>query len=378
VSDQYTEITTQGWGQRIGGGFVALLLGLLLLPASLGVLYWNEGRAVTAATALRTGAATIIEADPNALDPGHDGKLVHLTGMMQPATPAQDPAFGVSAEGLVRLRRHVETYQWQQTTSSHSQESVGGTKTTETTYSYAPVWSGQQINSAGFRHPEGHENPPVTLHNADFYGGAVTLGAYRVTPELLAKVSVFTPVHPESARPPLGFHAEGDGFYRGQDPARPEIGDVRVQYSGVPAQTISVAAAQSGGGLTVFRDSGGYGIALAEPGAVTAAALFKDAQHQASQITWLVRGGGFFGVLVGFLCLTRPLTLLFAVVPLLESVVGAGAFLVALTLSVPVTLVTIALAWMAHRPVLGGGLLVAAVVSLVVLRRLHPRRALPA
>ena len=377
MSDQFTEVTSEGWGQRIGGGFVALLFGLVLLPVSVGVLYWNEGRAVTAATALGHAAAAIIEANPAAVDQLNDGKLVHLTGTMQAATPARDPLFGVSADGLLRLTRNVETYQWQETSSSHSEQSLGGTKTTETTYSYQPKWSAQTINSASFKHPEGHQNPPPLLSAASFDGGTVTIGAYHVDPSVLTKISAFTPLHPANAAPPADYRAEGDGFYRGQNPAQPAIGDVKVSFSAVPAQTISVAAAQSGGTLTAYRDPSNYTIALAEPGVVSASALFQDAKHAESQITWIVRGAGFVAVLVGFICLTRPLTMLFAVVPFLESLVGAGAFLLALTLAVPVTLVTIAIAWMAHRPLLGGGLLAAALVALVGLQRLHPRRAAP-
>jgi hypothetical protein len=48
---------------------------------------------------------------------------------------------------------------------------------------------------------------------------------------------------------------------------------------------------------------------------------------------------------------------------------------VALTLAVPITLATIAVAWIVHRPLIGGLLLVGAVVAVYLLRQLHPRRA---
>jgi membrane associated rhomboid family serine protease len=66
--------------------------------------------------------------------------------------------------------------------------------------------------------------------------------------------------------------------------------------------------------------------------------------------------------------------MLFAVLPFLESLVGTGAFLVAFTLAVPLTLLTIGVAWFAHRPLVGGGILVAAVASMILLRKMHPRR----
>ncbi|HLB98553.1 MAG TPA: TMEM43 family protein [Acetobacteraceae bacterium] len=377
MSDQYTEVTTQGWLQRLGGSFIAALIGLLLVPLSIVVLYWNEGRAVDASRALSRGAAAIVEVTPAAVDPQANGKLVHLTGTMQPTTPARDPVFGVTGDGLLRLSRNVEMYQWKETSSSQSQQSVGGSKTTETTYTYQRVWSAQPIVSTQFKVRDGHQNPPMQVQSATFDAGQVKLGAYGVDPPLLNKLATFAPLQVQSA-PPASYQASGDGFYQGQNPGQPAIGDIRVTFGAIPAQTISVAAAQSNGMLAGYRDANGYTIALAEPGVVTAAALFHDEQTSESRLTWILRGAGFVAMLIGFVCMTRPLTMVFAVLPFLESLVGAGAFLVALTLAVPITLVTIAVAWIVHRPLIGVLLLVGAVAALYLLRKLHPRRAVPA
>jgi hypothetical protein len=372
MSDQFTEITTEGWGRRLGGSLVAALIGLILVPASIGLLYWNEGRAVDAIRALDRAAVAIVEVSATSVDPQADGKLVHVSGMMQPATSARDPVFGVTGGGLLRLSRVVEMYQWKENTSSQSQQSVGGSKTTETTYTYQRVWSAQPIVSTQFKVSDGHQNPPMQIRSATFDGADVKLGAYRVDPSLLNKVATFTPLETQSA-PPTGYQVAGDGFYQGKDPNQPAIGDVRVSFTAIVAQTISVAAAQSGDVLTAYRDANGYTIALAEPGVVPASALFHDEQKSEGQLTWILRGAGFVAMLIGFVCLTRPLTMLFAVVPFLESLVGAGAFLAALTLAAPLTLLTIAIAWIVHRPLIGGGLLVGAIVALFLLRRLHPQ-----
>jgi hypothetical protein len=377
MSDQYTEVTTQGWLQRLGGSFIAALIGLLLVPLSIVVLYWNEGRAVDASRALSRGAAAIVEVNATAVDPQANGKLVHLTGTMQPTTPARDPVFGVTGDGLLRLSRSVEMYQWKETSSSQSQQSVGGSKTTETTYTYQRVWSAQPIVSTQFKVRDGHQNPPMQVQSATFDAGQVKLGAYGVDPPLLNKLATFAPLQVQSA-PPASYQASGDGFYQGQNPGQPAIGDVRVTFAAIPAQTISVAAAQSNGMLAGYRDANGYTIALAQPGVVSAAALFHDEQASESRLTWILRGAGFVAMLIGFVCMTRPLTMVFAFLPFLESLVGAGAFLVALTLAVPITLVTIAVAWIVHWPLIGVLLLVGAVAALYLLRKLHPRRQVPA
>ena len=38
MSDQFTEVTTEGWGSRLGGSLVAALSGLSLLPAAMSLL----------------------------------------------------------------------------------------------------------------------------------------------------------------------------------------------------------------------------------------------------------------------------------------------------------------------------------------------------
>jgi hypothetical protein len=373
MSDQFTEVTTEGWGSRLGGSLIAALIGLILVPASIVLLYWNEGRAVDAIRALNRAGATIVEVSAATVDPQADGKLVHASGMMQPTRPARDPVFGVTGDGLLRLSRTVEMYQWKEESSSHSQQSVGGSKTTETTYTYQHGWSEYPISSAQFKVPDNHQNPQMPLRSATFDGREIKLGAYQVDPSVLNKVSNFKPF-PALSAPPSGYQAMGDGYYRGQDSNQPAIGDIRVSFGAIPVQTISVAAAQSAGVLTAYRDANGYTIALAEPGVVSAAVLLHDERKSESTMTWILRGVGFVLMLVGFICMTQPLTMLFAVLPFLESLVGVGAFLVALTLAVPITLLTIAIAWMVHRPLIGIGILGAGVAALFLLRQLHPRR----
>src|SRR5579863_5626723 len=177
MSDQFTEVTTQGWGQRLAGSLVAALIGLVLVPASIVLLYWNEGRAVDAIRALGRGAAMIVEVGAAPVDPQANGKLVHVSATMQPTTPARDPVFGVTGDGLLRLSRSVEMYQWKETSSSQSQQTVGGSKTTETTYTYQRVWSAQPVNSAQFKVRDGHQNPPMDVRSATFDGAVVKLGA---------------------------------------------------------------------------------------------------------------------------------------------------------------------------------------------------------
>src|SRR3954452_11490469 len=93
-NDSVTEVTTTGGLQRIGQSIVGALIGLLLVIGSVVLLWWNEGGAVDVIRALDRGAKQLVEAQAAAVDPAKDGKLVHISGMMETKAPARDNVFG--------------------------------------------------------------------------------------------------------------------------------------------------------------------------------------------------------------------------------------------------------------------------------------------
>jgi len=137
---------------------------------------------------------------------------------------------------------------------------------------------------------------------------------------------------------------------------------------------MSVVAAQTGSTLAPFGAANGYRIALAEPGVVPATAMFRETAQEESLLTWILRAVGFVLMLVGFLLMASPLTVLLGVVPLFETLADIGAFMLALLLALPLTLIVIAAAWITHRPLIGGALIVAGLGLAYLLRRLHRAR----
>jgi hypothetical protein len=102
--------------------------------------------------------------------------------------------------------------------------------------------------------------------------------------------------------------------------------------------------------------------------------MFRRKKHSEQTLTWILRGVGFLVMFIGFLLIGGPLSALAGVLPSLEDIVSAGVGLVALALAVPPTLITIALAWIAYRPLVGGVLIVAGVAFAMLLRHLHRAR----
>ena len=379
--DSVSEVTPTGWLQRVLGSFVGALIGIVMVIGSVVLLWWNEGRAVEAIRALDQGARQIVESNPTATDPANDGKLVHLSGLMETRTPARDAAFGIGGDDLLRLKRRVEMFQWTEHKSTHTQKNLGGSETTETTYSYHKEWADHPVDSSHFHEAEGHRNGAMPVRSATIDSREVRLGVYRVDRGVLDEVAAFGAFDPApAANLPPGYRKDGDMLYRGDDSGAPALGDIRIHYAAVPAQTMSVVAAQAGGTLAPFHAASGYRIALAEPGIVPAAAMLREKAQEESVLTWVLRAVGFVVMLIGLWLMASPLSVLVGVIPFFEELVGIGAFLLASMIAVPLALTVIAAAWIAHRPVIGGGLIVAGLALAFLLRRLHrppPRHFLP-
>lgn len=374
LNNSITETTTTGWLSRMGSSLVGVLIGMILLPCAIFLLSWNEGRAVTAATGLKRGLSTIIEVSADAVNQQNNSKLVYLNGTVSGATPAVDPWNKLSATGLVRLQRKVEMYQWLEKETETKTNNVGGSQTTQKTYTYSLDWAETSTNSAQFKIPAGHQNPAMPLKSQTFDANPVKIGAFTLDKSLVQDLTNFEAVE-TLTQAPAGYRVQGNMLYKGANPDQPALGDVRVTYRAIAAQTYSIAAQQNNSTLTTYHDTkNDYKIALIEPGVVTAQKLFADQASTEKLITWACRIGGFLLLLLGFILIMGPLTMLVAFLPFLESLVGVGTFLVALGLSIPITLVTIAVAWLASRPLIGGGLLIAAAAAVWAIRNVAVKK----
>ena len=168
MTDHFTETSSQGFGSRLGGSFLGLLIGPLLVIAAIVLLWWNEGRAVQAIVGLKDAASQVVEAEASGPSPANQGKLIHVTGEATAQSPIQDADVGLAFAGQVAVARTVEMYQWKETKKEESQDNLGGGTTTKTTYDYTREWSDDAIDSSEFKHQENHQNPEMPFRNKRF------------------------------------------------------------------------------------------------------------------------------------------------------------------------------------------------------------------
>ncbi len=365
MSDEVTEVTSKGWLQRITESIKGVLTGGALFLVAFPVLWWNEGRAVQTYKSLMEGRGAVVSVASERVDAANEGVLVHTTGQAVTEETLADPVFGASANAI-KLSRKVEMYQWVESVQTKKQKKLGGKEETVKTYSYSQEWREELVASGKFKKPEGHANPATMLFESRSWRAAkVTLGAFTLSDGLKGQItgSEKLPATEEMAAR-LGegkARVQADALYVGANLTSPAVGDLRVSFSLVPATEVSVIARQKDDSFAPFQTDAGDKLEMLQAGDVAAADMFQAAEEANVMMTWILRLVGFLMMMIGIGMVLRPIEVVADVVPLIGDLVGMGIGLVSFAIAAPLSLLTIAFAWIFYRPLLGIALIAVAV-----------------
>lgn len=372
MSDSFTVRSKTGWFGRIGGAIKGVLIGLLLIVVSVPVLFLNEGRAVKTRKTLDQGAKEVIKVSAETPNPANDGKLIYISGDAKAEGVLEDSEFRVKAEAL-RLNRDVQYHQWDEETRTETNKKLGGGEENVTVYTYNKKWVDKPVDSSKFQDQKGHENITPQVSGKYWLADPITVGGFTLSSALANQIDNFSEFQiqddielPED----IGgqkVHRERSGFYVGEKPEVPEIGDARVIYNIAKPGVVSIVAAQAGSGLGPFTADAGGTIEMLETGSHTAASMFEAAQKSNNMMTWGLRGLGIFLMFFGFNLIFKPLSVLADVVPFFGSIVGAGTGFVAFLLSIVISFFVISVAWIFYRPMIGIPLVLVSIIGLFLL-----------
>ena len=187
----YQEIKTVGYGSRVGSSFRSIGTGIILFLAGTALLWWNEGRAVKTEKMLEEAGSAYVEMEnPNKKDASLDGELICGTAMATTEDSLSDNQFGVGAKAIA-LKRRVEYYQWVEHASSSSEDKLGGSQETTTTYTYSLEWVPSPVQSSEFKDPAYQKKNMVltTYEDTEQYAENVSWGAYKLSESLIPMIS---------------------------------------------------------------------------------------------------------------------------------------------------------------------------------------------
>ena len=426
MADSNTVVTTQSYFSRIGGSIKGIGIGIILFIVGFPLLFWNEGRAVRRYKTLKTGAKEVISVASDKVDPANQDKLIHFSGKTATADVLMDPVFQISYNGIA-LKRKVEMFQWVENTTSETKKKVGGSTETTTTYTYAQEWRETAIDSSNFNQSADHVNPPMSYKEEEYVAKHVTVGAFTLPENMISSISGNQPymideaaAAPVLAALPNAYRLiDGSGYYLAAGDAigtpagcapkvaaaaaqtvstvvnavsnlqnsaqnaqqvgntianaatgatrAPVVGDIRVTFFVTPQQKdVSIIAQQTGNTLTSYTTKTGS-LSMLTSGVKSADEMFTSAQKANKMMTWILRLIGFLVMYAGIKMVFEPLGVLADVLPFLGSLMRMGTGLLAFLIALPCSLVTIAIAWIFYRPLLGIFLLLVAVGSIVML-----------
>jgi hypothetical protein len=343
----YTETTRTSYGKRLGNSLRGIVTGLLLFIGGTVLIWWNEGRAVKTSKMLKEAQGQVVEMpDISRVNPEFEGKLVHATGMITTADSLIDSQFKVGTRA-VALRRNAEYYQWVEHSSSESKDKLGGAQETTTTYTYDLQWVDSPIASSSFHDPEyKNENFVIQeVEDLEKYAQNVSFGAYKLSPEQIRSVSGSIPLQVNDS---TGTNV----IYIGKDPAKPEVGDVRITFTQIKAdKDVSIVAQVIGDSFTSYTAKNGKSFSALRMGNVPQEQIFESEHASNKMLLWVFRILGFLCILIALRSIFSIVETLFKVVPFLSRIVGWGMGLVCGLLAFVWTLVVAAVAWVAYRPV---------------------------
>ena len=385
--ETFTEVTTESWGSRIIGSIKSVLFGIIFFLLAFVVLWFNEGRAVKTAKGLEEGASQVISVSSQELNDKNEGKLVHVTGKVSTKETLTDQEFVVMVQAI-KLRRNVFMYQWVEKQEKKKEKEFGGSEKTTTSYNYVKDWKESIINSTDFKIQEGHKNPDSFAYSG--YTQTVSdakIGAFNLSNSLLSNLNSFEP-YPVNSIDTIKYKGaklinegsadSGSGetitrkIYIGKGSnSSPEVGDLKISFEVVKADNqYSIVSKQIGNTFEPYITSTGSNIEIVGKGVQSAANMFVSAQKSNTILTWILRLVGFLMMSLGLSMIFKPLVVLADVLPFLGSIMDFGLSLFSGLIAFGFSFITIAIAWIVYRPVVGIILLIAgASISIYIFSR---------
>lgn len=375
MSEDNSYSSSESWGSRLMGSIKSVFSGFILFLGAFFLIWWNEGRAIKTTLGLEQGSENVVEANNNKVDPDNSGKLVHLFGEVSTDELLKDNDFKFSVNAL-KLRRTVEMFQWVEKKETKKDKKVGGSEETKTKYSYEREWSNKLIDSDDFDKRKKHRNPEsLPFDEYRIQSNEAYIGEYEMPEFLLSGVNNYIPYKLQNIDSLNYNNAKiiteqdnsqlvyiGDGSIK-----NPEIGDIIISFDIVPIKSeYSIIAQQKGESFTPFKTDHGTTIEIITKGEHSAEEMFLVEDDNNNIMTWLYRFISLLMMYFGIKMVFKPLVVLAEIIPFLGTILNMGVSIFAGVIAIVFSFVTIAIAWVFHRPILGISLLVIALIVAVV------------
>lgn len=337
-----------------------LLVGIILIILGSVLLIYNEKNNVKNIKTVKEIEKVAITIPSDKVDTSNEGRLVALNGdFIVEDEKVEDYNFGVDIKSAL-LKRKVEVYQWKEEED---------TSNNTTTYSYKKEWSDSIIDSSNFN-DSNHQNPSQKAYEDELYpANTVRVGEFYLSYEQKKALSTSNNLslsNIDTTKIPYGYKIVGNYITNSENPDSPQIGDVRVSFTYNNYTSASVLARQTSNTFTDYISEAGKTVNRVFDGKLTLSQMVSKIQTENNTLKWLLRLGGAFIIIMGYLALFSGLNRLLEYIPILGKIASGIINFIAFLLGLIQSLLIIIIAWFVYRPLLSIILLVI-VVALIVM-----------
>jgi len=369
MPDNFTNVSAAGYANRIVGSFIGAILGLALFIGSFVLLYWNEGRVDISTIAKK--AAEINSRNASPAD-SLNGALISTTGNITSDEMIGDGLY-LKPGRYLTIERRREMFAWIEQTETKTSDNPGGTKTTETVIKYVKGWTGEPSLSSGFRHPEEHQNPQISLSGSSNTVRAARIGSFDFDP-------------PQAALRPPARLALKDGIVDLKDGAtlaggfvflrksqdgtlnNPQIGDIRVSYYALASNFQgTIFGKLNGSRVEPYVDAKGDRLCHVFQGSRELAIANLHTEY--SLLLWILRVAGFAMMWIGLALIFDPVTTLLDLVPVFGAIGKVVILFVTLITAIVRSTVAILVSMALHNIIavaVAGALVFVGMIALLV------------
>lgn len=337
--------------KKRGGGFAAVVIGIILIIVCTILLFKNEGRAVNRAKALGNIEDAMKISSSNL--EVEDGTMILIADYVRGNDVLEDEVFGVKApKDSIKMKKDVSMYQWVETST---------TKNDETTYLYSKEWSLNLQSSANFHEIDGHQNPASMDYDSEKYvSEIVMIGEYKISKPFVNKMGGWLELEIEASNVSDRMAVTGNTIFislNGKTTySNPGIGDYLITYQYIPKSEYTMLGAKKENQLITYMTKNGD-LEEVAPGILSKEGLQEEKTSENTTKTWIYRVALIIGMIIGNAMIASPITKSLNFIPFLGNIVNAGIGFMGLVVGLSWGLIVIAIGWVVYRPLIGIGLL---------------------
>ena len=345
--------------KQIKNAISGVIAGFLFIVIGIVLLWWNEGNDVKNIKTIEEARASLVNISSDKVDASNEGKLVSTSGEIKVIDESlTDNYFNVVVPGTGKLVRVVEMYQWVEDCDTEDDRTV---------CDYEKKWL-SHVENSDFFEEAGHENPEtMPFEDEAYYANDVELGAFKLSATQIQMLSTNATVSLDnSVFLPNGYVVSGNYITSVTNVNSPNVGDVRISFNYSNDRVITVLAMQKGNSFADYKSEQGKILNELRAGALTGEEMINVVESRNNFLKWILRFVGVLFVTAGFSGLLTPILMLLSIIPLVGDGIANILKTIASLIGFAVSMLVIALAWVAYRPLIGICLL-AVVVGVIIL-----------